>query len=95
MIRLPPYHPDINPTEMVWGTVKNWVGQRNVIFKLDNAMCLAEEKFNSISAEDWAAYCNKVENREDRYFAREMDIDTRTDHIIIESVRKVKREDDE
>lgn len=48
-------------------------------------MRLAEEKFNSISGEDQAAYCNKVENREDQYFAREMDIDTRTDNIIITS----------
>lgn len=77
--------PDLNPIEMVWGTVKNWVGQRNVTFKLDDAMRLAEEKFNSISGEDQAAYCNKVENREDQYFAREMDIDTRTDNIIITS----------
>ncbi|XP_023725475.1 uncharacterized protein LOC111874314 [Cryptotermes secundus] len=95
VIRLPPYHPDFNPTEMVWGTVKNWMGQRNVTFKLDDAMRLAEEKFNSISAEYWAAYCNKVENREDQSFARELDIDTRIDNIIITSDSEESETSDE
>ena len=83
VLRLPPYHPDLNPIEMIWGTVKSWVGQKNVTFKLEDAMHLAEEKFSAISKEDWIPYCDKVKQREEEYFATELDIDARTDSIII------------
>ena len=32
VIRLPPYHPDLNPIEKIWGTVR--VAEKNVTFKL-------------------------------------------------------------
>lgn len=33
VLRLPPYHPELNPIEKIWATVKNWVGQHNTTFK--------------------------------------------------------------
>ncbi|CAH1104651.1 unnamed protein product [Psylliodes chrysocephalus] len=45
-LRLPPYHPDLNPIEVFWATVKNNVSQRNVTFKL-------EDEFNKIVMEEW------------------------------------------
>jgi transposase len=35
VLRLPPYHPDLNPTELVWADVKESVGAENVSFNLD------------------------------------------------------------
>jgi len=32
VIRLPPYHPDLNPIEKIWGIVR--VAAKNVTFKL-------------------------------------------------------------
>jgi transposase len=60
LLCLPPYHLyhlDLNPIEMVWDTVKKWVGQKTILFKLDNTMWLAKQKLNSITAQDWASYC--------------------------------------
>jgi hypothetical protein len=34
VIRLPPYHPDLNPIEKIWGIVKNRVAAKNVTFNL-------------------------------------------------------------
>jgi transposase len=34
VIRLPPYHPDLNPIETIWGIVKTRIAAKNVTFKL-------------------------------------------------------------
>src|SRR3978361_1221174 len=34
-LRLPPYHPDLNPTENIWAQVKNNIARKNVDFKLE------------------------------------------------------------
>jgi transposase len=33
VLRLPPYHPELNPIEKIWAQVKNWVASRNVTYK--------------------------------------------------------------
>jgi hypothetical protein len=32
ILRLPLYHPELNPNELIWATVKNWVAQNNTTF---------------------------------------------------------------
>ncbi|KAJ8911142.1 hypothetical protein NQ315_004432 [Exocentrus adspersus] len=48
-LRLPPYHPDLNPIEMVWAQIKNNVAKRNVTFKLDDVKKLTEEEFSALT----------------------------------------------
>jgi transposase len=64
VLRLPPYHPDLNATENIWGYDKQWVGQRNVTFKLDDVWQLCEQRFAEISDMEWAAVCRHVMNVE-------------------------------
>jgi transposase len=59
-IRLPPYRPDLNPTEKNWDIVKNRVAEKNVTFKLRDVQQLAEENFSSVTEEAWAAVCRHV-----------------------------------
>jgi transposase len=35
LLGLPPYHPDLNPIELVWAEVKQSVGAENASFNLD------------------------------------------------------------
>jgi transposase len=49
LLRLPPYHPDLNPIELIWASVKEYVARKNVSFRLDAAMKLAEEKLSLIT----------------------------------------------
>ncbi|XP_048243705.1 uncharacterized protein LOC125376114 [Haliotis rufescens] len=37
VLRLPPYHYDLNPIELIWGDLKNMVARQNKTFKLANA----------------------------------------------------------
>jgi hypothetical protein len=48
---LPPYYPDLNPTEKIWSTVKGRTAAKNVAFKLQDVQQLAEENFTDVTKE--------------------------------------------
>jgi transposase len=66
-LHLPPYHPDLNPIELIWASIKEYVARKNVSFRLDDAMELAEEKFNIVTKEEWSSRCNNTRQREQNY----------------------------
>jgi hypothetical protein len=51
VIRLPPYHPDFNPIETIWGIVKGRIAAKNVTFTLGDVHKLAEENFAAVTIE--------------------------------------------
>jgi transposase len=59
-LRLPPYHPGLNPIEKIWALVKNWVASHNITFKTDDIVQLLY-KFSSVKPEDWASRCRRVQ----------------------------------
>jgi hypothetical protein len=46
VLRLPPFHPDLSPTELVWADVKQSVGAENVSFYLDEVTKKCGKWFN-------------------------------------------------
>lgn len=65
-LHLPPYHPELNATEKIWTTVKNWMAARNVILSY-RMLKLAEEKFALVTREEWVSVCNCVKELEKKY----------------------------
>lgn len=59
VLRLPPYHPELNAIELIWAEVKNWVAAHNVTFKFNDVERLTKEKFDSITVTDWIKKCEK------------------------------------
>nr|CAH7714555.1 unnamed protein product [Callosobruchus chinensis] len=53
VLRLPPYHPDLNPTELVWASLKQYVTERNVDFNFKHIEKYCDEFFSTFSKEDW------------------------------------------
>jgi len=47
-------HPELNPIEMVWGTVEMALKRANPAFSLATLRSLAEAEFEEITAEVWA-----------------------------------------
>lgn len=51
MLRLPPYHHDLNPTEFVWADIKNRGTDKDLTFNADDVRRSCDEKFSSITVE--------------------------------------------
>lgn len=83
VLRLPPYHPDLNPIELIWAEVKNYVASRNIQCSFESIKSLAEEKFNLIGAKEWATKCDHVKTIEKDYASAEPRIDNLVESMII------------
>lgn len=83
VLRLPPYHLDLNTIEMIWATVKNYIKQKNVKFCLQTVLQLAAEKFVEISPQDWKKRCEHVKKIEEDYLNREHIVEEETERFVI------------
>ena len=59
-IRLPPYHADLNPIEMIWANLKSYVGRRNLHFRKTSVETLIEEGIENIGEREWSVCCKHV-----------------------------------
>lgn len=50
VLRLPPYHCELNPIELIWAQVKGEVSRRNTTFKLSEVRTLFDEAIRNVSA---------------------------------------------
>ncbi|CAG5058028.1 unnamed protein product [Parnassius apollo] len=49
---LPPYHPDLNPIELVWADIKNNVAQNHISSSLDEKKNILDQLFSEFTAEN-------------------------------------------
>ncbi|CAH0722725.1 unnamed protein product, partial [Brenthis ino] len=82
--RLPPYHCELNAIEFMCSLVKRRVANKNVGQETNNIVNLAEEAFQSITAEDWQKQCEHVRHIEDKLRERDVCMDAEMDRFIIE-----------
>ena len=61
IVRLPPYHCQYNPIELIWGQVKNYVAKRND-FKMANLKPLLQEALQQVTKENWSNAVRHVKN---------------------------------
>jgi hypothetical protein len=83
VVRLPPYHPDLNPIENIWGIVKSRIAAKNVTFTLGDVHKLAEENFAAVTIEEWSAVCEHVKVLEQQYLSTEHKMDSAMERFII------------
>lgn len=82
VLRLPPYHPELNPIEKIWALMKNWVAARNITFKINDIIELAEQKFSRVSPEDWSNVCSHVDAVVQQYIQKENLLDSASDDFV-------------
>ena len=80
VLRLPPYHSDLNPIEMVWSIGKVHVAKHNTTYKLADVRTLLLEGVAGVTADLRAACCRHAETTEDE-FRR---LDGEMNQVIIE-----------
>lgn len=83
ILRLPPYHPDLNPIEMIWALIKNHVALKNTTFKLNDCIGLVNSKINEITTDEWAKRVKHVREIEDKYMINEEATDQLTERFVI------------
>ena len=84
ILRLPPYHPDLNPIELVWAQLKKIVSSRNFTNKLNDVLEMTKAAFIEISVQNWENYCKHVINVEEEYTRKDIVIDQEMDNFVIE-----------
>ncbi|CAK1592281.1 unnamed protein product [Parnassius mnemosyne] len=83
VLRLPPYHPDLNPIEMAWAAIKQYVAKKNVNRNVNSVMELVQQKVNEMGENEWGALCRKVIKIEEEYKKSDVVVDRLTDEFII------------
>lgn len=81
-LRLPPYHPELNPIEKVWALVKNYVAQHNVSFKMDDVELLTRQKFADVTKEQWDSICQHTKKVEQEYMDKEHLLDQNCEMVF-------------
>jgi transposase len=67
VLRLPPYHPELNPIELVWAQIKNSVARKNVTFNMHDIEKLTRDTFETVTTDDWKKKCENAKKFETKY----------------------------
>jgi len=68
VLRLPPYHCELNPIELAWTAVKNHVKYNNTTFKLNDVQQLLVDAVNLVTPNMWANFVEHTIKEEDKLF---------------------------
>ncbi|XP_015428709.1 PREDICTED: uncharacterized protein LOC107185528 [Dufourea novaeangliae] len=82
VLRLPPYHVDLNPIELVWWDIKNKVDKECLSTKLKENKDFLLNSFYQIAVEKWKSYCTHVQKIEDEYLHHNELMEGRMDILI-------------
>lgn len=82
VLRLPPYHCEFNPIELVWSKVKGYVASKNKLFTLQEVERLLPEALASVTQEDWRNCCAHVERVEDEAWERDIIVDSEIEPVV-------------
>lgn len=71
VLRLPPYHCDLNPIELIWSQAKRKIAKKNIGLSAADTEKLIHESFASITADDWKTMTDHVIHVENKYKQRD------------------------
>jgi hypothetical protein len=85
VIRLPPYKYDLNPIELAWRQIKDYVRSHNTFgdMSLTRLQELVQEATKGMAKENWAGYCCYVTNTENSYLEKDAIMEDVIDNFII------------
>lgn len=83
VLRLPPYHCELNPIELIWAQLKGYVARHNTTFKLNDVKVLLQEAVESITANSWTKCIEHVLKEEQKMWDLDVHIDNTIEPIII------------
>ncbi|XP_063366293.1 uncharacterized protein LOC134654752 [Cydia amplana] len=82
VLRLPPYHCDLNAIEQIWSLAKRKVGSINMGLTVKEVEKAISTEFGTVTPEDWKKCTNHVLHVEQKYIERDGIITTLESFII-------------
>lgn len=83
ILRLPPYHAELNPIELIWAQMKGFVAKENKTFKLSDVEELCRKSLCEIGAEKWKNCIEHTEKIEKEMWDLDEAIESTVDSLII------------
>ncbi|XP_026319497.1 uncharacterized protein LOC113229996 [Hyposmocoma kahamanoa] len=83
ILRLPPYHCELNPIELVWAQVKGHVARNNKTFKMNEVRQLFEEGLQLVTPQRWSDCVRHIIKEENKMMQLDHLIDDVSDTFII------------
>lgn len=68
VLRLPPYHCELNPIELVWAQVKGFVARRNTTYKFEDVKILFQQGVTAVNSEKWRSCVQHVMGEEEKFW---------------------------
>jgi len=85
ILRLPPYHCELNPIELAWSSVKHHVKINNTSYKLGDVKNLLLEGIERVNANMWKNFISHTEKIEKKFY----DMDFIVDEMLSAEVEPV------
>lgn len=83
IMRLPPYHCDLNPTELIWSQIKNYVATNNKDFNIKSIQMLFDKALHKVTDIDWKNAIRHVVDIEQSYWQKDHIVDIEIEQILI------------
>ncbi|KAE9543577.1 hypothetical protein AGLY_002377 [Aphis glycines] len=83
VIRLPPYHCQYNPIELIWAQVKSQVAKKNNTFKMVDIERLTHEALDAVTKRDWEKCVRHAEQLQELDNQKEILRDALMEPIIL------------
>lgn len=84
VVRLPPYHNQYNPIEMVWAQVKAEVAERNTSCKINDVETYVNQVLDTTTREVWEQSVRHAEQLQDADFKKELFRDQHLESIVVD-----------
>lgn len=78
VLRLPPYHCELNPIELAWAMVKGYVKQHNTTYEIDDVKVILNTAIERVTSVKWQNFLQHVKTEEDKM----TEVDNNMDEII-------------
>lgn len=83
VLRLPPYHSELNPLRSIWGRIKDDVEAKRPRNKLKDFRSLVVDAVARVSVEDWRKAITDVEKVEEEMWQLDIDMEQQIEPLLV------------
>lgn len=83
ILRLPPYHCELNPIELIWAQIKGEVARNNKTFKMKDLHTLFQQALNNVTAENWRNAIRHAKGEEEKLWQVDNLMEVRIEQLQI------------